>query len=124
MSIGVSPFLTAGEVFKSPSRTARLIEAYWCYCEVTYSDKLWFVNLLVSVHNLQTNRKLLLRPAIHGGVLAPTQAQRLNYRHWLMVYGKDKVQCTPREGKLIDEYKVRYLGFASDIQLNHDSGNT
>ncbi|GAW08106.1 hypothetical protein LENED_010147 [Lentinula edodes] len=67
---GVSPFLTAGEVFKSPSRTARLIEAYWCYCEVTYSDKLW---------------KLLLRPAIHGGVLAPTQAQRLNYRHWTEV---------------------------------------
>lgn len=36
--IGISPYLTAGEVFRSPSRTARLCEAFWQYAFTTYED--------------------------------------------------------------------------------------
>lgn len=52
------------------------------------------------------HRTGLLRPAIHDGVLAPTQSQRLQYAYWLCVYGKDMVKCTRREAVLIDEYIV------------------
>lgn len=52
------------------------------------------------------HRTDILRPAIHDGVLAPTESQRLKYGSWLCVYGKDIVQCTHREGTLIDEYIV------------------
>ncbi|KAJ3966689.1 hypothetical protein EV361DRAFT_872191, partial [Lentinula raphanica] len=107
---GVSPFLTAGEVFKNPSRTARLVDAYWSYCKTTYSDNLW---------------KQLLRPAIHEGILAPTQAQRLKYRHWLMVYGKDKIYCTPWEGKLAEDYENVIATVASSISqpyIRNESG--
>ncbi|KAJ4488744.1 hypothetical protein C8J55DRAFT_557746 [Lentinula edodes] len=86
---GVSPFLSAAEVFRNLSRTARLLDAYWCYCQRTHSDELW---------------TKLLRPAVHHGVLAPTVDQRLQYRNWLCVYAKDNVLCTPREATLIDNY--------------------
>ncbi|KAJ3932347.1 MAG: hypothetical protein NXY57DRAFT_1038493, partial [Lentinula lateritia] len=86
---GISPFLSAYEVFRCPSRTARLLDAYWCFCKRTHSEELWTE---------------LLRPAIHNGVLAPTQDQRLKYATWLCVYAKDSALCTVREANLIDDY--------------------
>ncbi|KAJ3861939.1 hypothetical protein EV359DRAFT_66044 [Lentinula novae-zelandiae] len=86
---GISPFLSAYEVFRCPSRTARLLDAYWCFCKRMHSEELWTE---------------LLRPAIHNGVLAPTQDQRLKYATWLCVYAKDSALCTVREANLIDDY--------------------
>ncbi|KAK6972255.1 hypothetical protein R3P38DRAFT_2411834, partial [Favolaschia claudopus] len=54
---GLSPFITACELFSSPSRTARFLAAYYTY--------------------IHPHRRLL-SPCIHEGVLAPTTEQRLS----------------------------------------------
>ncbi|KAK6984310.1 hypothetical protein R3P38DRAFT_344987 [Favolaschia claudopus] len=57
---GLSPFITACELFSNPSRTARFLAAYHTYIHVGDAG-LW----------------RLLSPCIHEGVLAPTTEQRL-----------------------------------------------
>lgn len=42
---GISPFLSAYEVFRCPSRTARLLDAYWCFCKRTHSEELWYLDI-------------------------------------------------------------------------------
>jgi hypothetical protein len=36
--VGISPFLTEREVFDSPSRTARLCDAFWVYAYHTHTE--------------------------------------------------------------------------------------
>jgi hypothetical protein len=44
-----------------------------------------------------------------NGVLAPTLNQRLGYKKWLHVYGKDVAFISPRMAKLQREYTVRHI---------------
>ncbi|KAF8072162.1 hypothetical protein FPV67DRAFT_1779227 [Lyophyllum atratum] len=87
---GLSPFLTEAEVFDSPSRSARLCEAFWCFA-----------------HRSHTKLQSLLRPCMVKGLLAPTKEQRLKYKNWLHVYAKDRVQMPARLGVLVDEYQLK-----------------
>ena len=50
-----------------------------------------------------------MRPCIVDGVLAPTPNQRLGYKKWLHIYGKDLAFISPRMAKLQREYMVRAI---------------
>ncbi|KDR67116.1 hypothetical protein GALMADRAFT_161738 [Galerina marginata CBS 339.88] len=86
---GVSPFLMEFEVFKCPSRTARICESFFAYA---YRSKQHLPSLLKS--------------AMVDGVLAPTQDQRLKYMYWLHVYGKDKTSVPCRMAELVDAHNA------------------
>lgn len=51
----------------------------------------------------------LLRRSLVGGILAPTEEQRLAYKDWLHVYGKARSRVTPRMNGLIHQYSVMNL---------------
>ncbi|KAJ3506414.1 hypothetical protein NLJ89_g6883 [Agrocybe chaxingu] len=98
---GISPFLLEREVFDCPSRTARLCEAFWAYA-----------------HTSHTGLKGLLDPCRRiDGILAPTTQQRLHYKDWLHVYGKEQTKLPPRAAQLVDLYKGQLGALAA-------SGNT
>lgn len=48
----------------------------------------------------------LLRKCIRNNVLAPTLDQRVSYKNWLHVYGKKKIEVTPRLCNLIKSFEV------------------
>ncbi|KAH6881220.1 hypothetical protein BKA70DRAFT_1446756 [Coprinopsis sp. MPI-PUGE-AT-0042] len=85
---GIHPLLTEKEVFDSPSRLARLCNAFWQYA-----------------HNGRDVYKKLIKPTIHDGIIAPDHNQRLGYNSWLRVYAKSLLMATPREVKLIKSYQ-------------------
>ena len=60
-----------------------------------------------------------MRPCIVNGILAPTLNQRLGYKKWLHVYGKDLAFISPRMAKLQREYTVSHI-----IKLTHIFGLT
>ncbi|KAH6907740.1 WD40-repeat-containing domain protein [Coprinopsis sp. MPI-PUGE-AT-0042] len=85
---GIHPLLTEKEVFDSPSRLARLCNAFWQYA-----------------HNGRDVYKKLVKPTIHDGIIAPNHNQRLGYNSWLRVYAKSLLMATPREAELILRYQ-------------------
>ncbi|KAK1226934.1 hypothetical protein PQX77_010067 [Marasmius sp. AFHP31] len=85
---GISPFLTATEVFKNPSRLARLILALYTFMDVAYDSKF----------------RSLITTAMSGTVLAPTASQRENYAQFLDVYAQRSSLCGLWESELIDHY--------------------
>ncbi|KAJ7116741.1 hypothetical protein C8R46DRAFT_930976, partial [Mycena filopes] len=89
---GLSPFLTVSEVFGCPSRTARLVAAFWTY-----------------IHETETNVWALVQPCLFGGLLAPTREQRLRYADWLYVFAKDRVYMSTRMANLVDDFHVRFF---------------
>ncbi|KAJ7064057.1 hypothetical protein C8F01DRAFT_1130227 [Mycena amicta] len=84
---GIPPFITARELFVSPSRTARFVAAFYTFIKATEDN-------LVS----------LLRPAMIEGVLAPILEQRLQFRFWLYVWAKAEVQMSKRLKACAEEY--------------------
>ncbi|KAJ7061361.1 hypothetical protein C8F01DRAFT_1369533 [Mycena amicta] len=96
---GIPPFLTAREVFTSPSRTARLVAAFYTYLK-DGKDR------LVS----------LLRPAMLEGVLAPTMEQRLQYAYWLYVWAKEQVRVSHRMKAAVDEYHAIFARYADSAE--------
>ncbi|KAJ7057425.1 hypothetical protein C8F01DRAFT_1372104 [Mycena amicta] len=86
---GIPPFLTAREVFTSPSRTARLVAAFYMYIK---NGK--------GIDGLAR----LLSAAMMDGVLAPTLEQRLQYAHWLYVWAKEWVFVSPRMKADVQRY--------------------
>ncbi|KAH6888948.1 hypothetical protein BKA70DRAFT_1121340 [Coprinopsis sp. MPI-PUGE-AT-0042] len=86
---GLSPFLVEHEVFDSPSRTARLCEAFW---QFAYDARDIFT-------------KYIQRTLV-GHLIAPTNEHRLRYQYDLYVHGKTSTRVTPRHDQLISEYKV------------------
>ncbi|KAK7035102.1 hypothetical protein R3P38DRAFT_2912758 [Favolaschia claudopus] len=91
---GLSPFITACELFSNPSRTARFLVAYYTYIHVGDAG-LW----------------RLLSPCIYEGVLAPTTEQRLRYADWLYVWGKERVYMSIRMSRLLDSYNSSLCSF-------------
>ena len=63
-------------------------------------------NLLSHLLTFSCIYRSLLRSATREMVLAPTIAQRLEYTHWLHVYGKDTSRVPARMQELIDQYHV------------------
>ncbi|KAJ7058953.1 hypothetical protein C8F01DRAFT_1147619 [Mycena amicta] len=96
---GIPPFLTAREVFTSPSRTARLVAAFYTYLKDGKDH-------LVS----------LLRPAMLEGVLAPTMEQRLQYAYWLYVWAKAQVQVSHRMKATVKEYHAVLSRYAESTE--------
>ncbi|KAK1223291.1 hypothetical protein PQX77_013829 [Marasmius sp. AFHP31] len=66
---GISPFFTATEVFKNPSRLTRLILALYTFMNMAYDSKF----------------RSLITTAMSGTVLAPTALQWENYAQFLDV---------------------------------------
>ena len=50
-----------------------------------------------------------MQPCIVDGVLAPTRNQRLGYKKWLHIYGKDLVFISPQMAKLQKDYTVSHI---------------
>ncbi|KAJ7152821.1 hypothetical protein C8R46DRAFT_1228382 [Mycena filopes] len=98
---GLSPFLTVSEVFGCPSRTARLVAAFWTY-----------------IHETETNVWALVQPCLFGGLLAPTREQRLRYADWLYVFAKDRVYMSTRMANLVDDFHDILSDF-SDTDVVH-----
>lgn len=85
----------------------------WGILELWWSDAQGSpVSILIPVSMTQSwwicYRKQLLRPAILNGVLAPDENQRLRYKGWLHVYGKNKTRIPVRMEVLLVEYKVSF----------------
>ncbi|KAK7041364.1 hypothetical protein R3P38DRAFT_2768692 [Favolaschia claudopus] len=97
---GLSPFITACELFSSPSRTACFLAAYYTYIRVGEAG-LW----------------RLLSPCIHQGVLAPTTEQRLRYADWLYVWGKERVYMSIRMSRLLDSYNKTLEAYAAASEV-------
>ncbi|KAJ7663721.1 hypothetical protein DFH06DRAFT_1041932 [Mycena polygramma] len=97
---GLSPFLTVGELFCNPSRTARFLAAFYTY-----------------IDNGESNLRYLVGPCIHEGVLAPTTEQRLRYADWLYVWGKDRVRMSSRMSELVDAFHAKLDEFSSHTSV-------
>ncbi|KAF9487356.1 hypothetical protein BDN71DRAFT_1594545 [Pleurotus eryngii] len=77
---GMSPVLTEAEVFDSPSRVARLIEAFYCHA-----------------HRAHQGISRFLAPHLYNGhLLAVKNKDRLKYMRWLFVFGKQKAMIPYR----------------------------
>ncbi|KAI0711284.1 hypothetical protein C8Q76DRAFT_53066 [Earliella scabrosa] len=87
---GLSPFLTEGEVFSSPSRVARLCAAVWTIADRAHREV-----------------RGLLEPCFSGFVLAPTEQHRLQFSHWLYLHGKQHVYMPARMKTLYEAYEAR-----------------
>ncbi|KAH6891894.1 hypothetical protein BKA70DRAFT_1440847 [Coprinopsis sp. MPI-PUGE-AT-0042] len=85
---GLSPFLLEHEVFDSPSRTARLCEAFW---QFAYDARNIFEDYI--------QRTLV------EGIIAPREDHRLRYPNLLYVWAKSSTRVTPRHGRLIANLK-------------------
>ncbi|KAH6869615.1 hypothetical protein BKA70DRAFT_1451838 [Coprinopsis sp. MPI-PUGE-AT-0042] len=85
---GLSPFLLEHEVFDSPSRTARLCEAFW---QFAYNARDIFQDYI--------QRTLL------DGIIAPREDHRLCYQDLLYVWAKTSTKVTPCHGQLIANLK-------------------
>ncbi|KAH7906784.1 hypothetical protein BJ138DRAFT_1104858 [Hygrophoropsis aurantiaca] len=112
---GLSPFLRESEVFDSPSRTARLIEAFYMFAHKAHHDMwlaLQFKHLDFS-EGLTCLQRDLLRPCIQQGILAPTREQRMGYASWLKVYAKSRTSLPQRMAVLLDDYTRRLDELAS-----------
>ncbi|KAH9918839.1 uncharacterized protein B0H18DRAFT_1106829 [Fomitopsis serialis] len=99
--LGLSVFLTEYEVFRCPSRVARLCEAFWTFARRGHEDL-----------------KKLLQPCWHGFILAADQNQRLRYLSWLHVYGKQRTNLSARSKELYNEYLLvldRYSSMNEDV---------
>ncbi|TFY56017.1 hypothetical protein EVJ58_g7891 [Rhodofomes roseus] len=92
---GLSVFLTELEVFRAPSRVARLCEAFWMFA-----------------HRAHQDMTSLLQPCWHGFILAAEQKQRLRYANWLNVYAKRKTLISAR-------MKALYMDYI-DVLQRHD----
>ncbi|KAH6901006.1 hypothetical protein BKA70DRAFT_1230480 [Coprinopsis sp. MPI-PUGE-AT-0042] len=99
---GLSPFLAECEVFDSPSRTARLCEAFW---QFAYNARLIFEEYV--------------RRSIEDNIIAPTTDHRLRYQNLLRLISefKDKVQMlgrrkrswTRNESDFHDPFEPQYM---------------
>jgi hypothetical protein len=63
------------------------------------------------IHDLFTyNRRDVVRPALHGKYfLAPTTKQRLRYKNYLSVYGKDKVNVSENMRIMVEKFHVCHI---------------
>jgi len=60
--------------------------------------------------DIEVIREDVVRPALHGGyILAPTTDQRLRYKNYLSVYGKDTLNVSTDMKTLIEGFHVCYL---------------
>jgi hypothetical protein len=50
-----------------------------------------------------------MRRCIVEGVLAPTVEQRVEYKKWLHIYGKDVIFLSSQMAKLHKDYMVSYF---------------
>jgi len=65
-------------------------------------------------------REKVVKPALHGGyILAPTTAQRLRYKGYLCVYGKDILNVSVGMKTLIEESHVCHLSSVRYSALSH-----
>ncbi|KAI0703990.1 hypothetical protein C8Q76DRAFT_732904 [Earliella scabrosa] len=95
---GLSPFLTEGELFQSPSRVARLCAAVW-----TFADR------------AHKQLPALLKPCFVGFVLAPTDQHRLLFSLWLHVHAKQHVYMSVRMKVLHKAYETRLLDLVQNL---------
>lgn len=87
------------------------------YCAYPYHGTCLRIPMLIFL--ISQSPKLVL-PAIREGslLLAPTRSQRLRYADELRVHGKDRVNLTQRQAKLVYEWKVSfYCSLASHFNL-------
>ncbi|TDL16414.1 hypothetical protein BD410DRAFT_902077 [Rickenella mellea] len=97
---GLSTSLTEKELVDSPSRLARLCEALYEYA-VLSRENIWE----------------FIRPAIRGGMLAPTQAQRVAYADWLFVFAKERVWVSKRMTSLLQNYQKKIAEYAQNLDI-------
>lgn len=104
------------EVFDCPSRCARLFEAYWVYSHES-QNAFEYVSYHFFFMWLTNLSREFVKPAIdvRTGIIAPTDEQRLKYRHKLRVFAKGRTAVPPRMACLAREYKVRF-----SVQLRSD----
>ncbi|KAF8963011.1 hypothetical protein BDZ97DRAFT_1822588 [Flammula alnicola] len=86
---GLSINITERELFDSPSRTARLVSAFMDFTIQAYEEIWDFMN-----------------PFLRDFLLTCTREERSLYSDTLMVYGKDRVNCTPRFKQLLSNYQA------------------
>ncbi|KAH6905731.1 hypothetical protein BKA70DRAFT_1430599 [Coprinopsis sp. MPI-PUGE-AT-0042] len=96
---GISPYEIARAVIFCPSRFARLCEAIWVY-----------------THKSETELDAILRPCLHNGVLAPTEAQRLKYPQHMIIWGKPAVMYPKRVVLLANTYNETIASIENDMQ--------
>ncbi|KAF8907003.1 hypothetical protein CPB84DRAFT_1769209 [Gymnopilus junonius] len=76
---GLSPNLTEHEIFDNPSRTARLVAAFYEFC-LNARQRTW----------------PFIRPFLHGFLRACRREDRALYSNELLVYGKDRANHSTR----------------------------
>ncbi|KAF9524144.1 hypothetical protein CPB83DRAFT_898105 [Crepidotus variabilis] len=91
---GLSPFLTEGELFDYPSRTARLCAAYYAFAQVGHGE-LW---------------KFIQKKMV-GYVVAVSVKDRSKYADFLYVWGKQRTYMSERHYQLM---KVNPEGINSE----------
>ena len=76
--------------------------------QIWYVEFLWHMGFVCNL--LVYNRRDVVRPALHGGyLLAPTPKQRLRYKNYLSVYGKDKVNVSKNMVIMVENFRVCHL---------------
>lgn len=112
LCVGLSIFLTEKEVFDSPSRTARLANAFWQFAYNAQDlymcvYKLSLLYLYPVPHSSHVQFSEVISPCLVDGVLAPSQDQRGRlYSPYLYVFKKQRVQISTRMAGLVDSYEV------------------
>lgn len=106
LRIGLSPFLMEREVFRCPSRVARLCEAFWSLAHDAHTA-LPYVRTVLRM-NQYTNSWLrsFLSSYYHGYILAADKRQRSKFADHLHVYAKASSYMSSRMKELRDHYVV------------------
>ena len=107
--LGLAPNITEREVFDNPSRTARLVAAYYDYTH-NMRQTMWYVSSSSSPSApLQVSCEYLrnfVKPFLHGFLLACSRKDRILYSNHLMVHGKKRTNISQRSKDLLIEFEV------------------
>lgn len=107
--LGLAPNITEREVFDNPSRTARLVAAYYDYTH-NMRQTMWYVSSSSSPSApLQVSCEYLrnfVKPFLHGFLLACSHKDRILYSNHLMVHGKKRTNISQCSKDLLFEFEV------------------